>query len=284
MARLLKGKELANVILRSIQRDVTALKLRGITPTLGIIRVGERADDISYKKSLTKRCEAVGTAIREYCLPVDAIQEALLGVIHEVNADTGIHGVLLFRPLPRHFDDATIRAALLPAKDIDCITDSSLANVFTNTGVGFPPCTATACVELLDHYGIDIAGKRVVVLGRSLVIGRPVAMLLMHRNATVTICHTKTIDLPSVVKEADIVVVAVGRPESIGCEYFREAQVVIDVGIHVKDDGKVCGDVRFDEVTPLVQAITPIPDGVGVVTSAVLIRNMVSAAQRNERF
>jgi methylenetetrahydrofolate dehydrogenase (NADP+)/methenyltetrahydrofolate cyclohydrolase len=267
-----------------IRRDVVALKARGITPTLGIIRVGERADDVSYEKSATKRCEAVGVGIRAYRLPMDATQAALLDVIRGVNADAAIHGALLFRPLPRYFDDAATRAALLPAKDIDGITDGSLAGVFTNTGAGFPPCTAVACVELLDHYGIDVAGKRVAVLGRSLVIGRPVAMLLMHRNATITICHTKTIDLPSVVKEADVVVVAVGKPESIGRECFREAQVVIDVGIHVKDDGKVCGDVRFAEVAPLVAAITPSPGGVGAVTSAVLIRHVLNAAQQNERF
>lgn len=284
MLRLLKGKELANAMMASIQRDVAALKARGIIPTLGVIRVGERAGDLSYEKSAAKRCEAVGVAIRKYCLPVDAAQAALLDVIHAVNADASIHGVLLFRPLPQQFDDAAARAALLPAKDIDGITDGSLAGVFTNTLVGFPPCTAVACVELLDHYGIDIAGKRVVVLGRSLVIGRPVAMLLMHRNATITICHTKTINLPSVMKEADIVVVAVGKPESIGQECFREAQVVIDVGIHVKSDGKVCGDVRFAEVAPLVEAITPIPGGVGAVTSAVLIRHVLSAAQQNEKF
>jgi methylenetetrahydrofolate dehydrogenase (NADP+)/methenyltetrahydrofolate cyclohydrolase len=284
MLRLLKGKQLADTIMANIRHDVAALKTRGITPALGIIRVGERAGDISYEKSAAKRCEAAGVAICTYCLPKDATQAALLDVIHGVNADAGIHGVLLFRPLPRRFDDAATRAALLPAKDIDGITDGSLAGVFTNSGTGFPPCTAIACVELLDHYGIDIAGKRVVVLGRSLVIGRPVAMLLMHRNATITICHSKTIDLPSVVREADIVIVAVGKPESIGCECFRKGQVVIDVGIHVKDDGKICGDVRFAEVAPLVEAITPIPGGAGAVTSAILIRHVVSAAQQNEKF
>ncbi|MDR1325359.1 MAG: bifunctional 5,10-methylenetetrahydrofolate dehydrogenase/5,10-methenyltetrahydrofolate cyclohydrolase [Treponema sp.] len=281
MPRLLKGKEPADAMMKSIRRDVAALKARGIAPALGIIRVGDRADDIAYEKSAAKRCEAAGVAIRLYRLPVDAAQAALLDVIHGVNADAGIHGVLLFRPLPRQFDDAATRAALLPAKDIDGITDGSLAGVFTNTMVGFPPCTAIACVELLDHYGIDIAGKRIVVLGRSLVIGRPVAMLLMHRNATITICHTKTIDLPSVVKEADIVVVAIGKQESIGHECFREAQVVIDVGIHVKDDGKLCGDVKFAEVAPLVEAITPSPGGVGALTSAVLIRHVLNAARRH---
>ena len=279
---MLKGKEPANMMLMRMQHDIGELKMRGITPTIGLIRVGQRDDDLSYEKGVVKRCEAAGAAIRKYCLPVDVTQEALLDVIHGVNADASIHGVLIFRPLPGHFDDVVIRAALLPAKDIDGITDGSLVGVFSNTPIGFPPCTAVACVELLDHYGIAIAGKRVVVLGRSLVVGRPVAMLLMHRNATVTICHSKTVDLPSVVKEADIVIVAVGKPESIGGECFREGQVVIDVGIHVRDNGKVCGDVKFVEVMPLVQAITPIPGGIGSVTSAVLIRHLINAAQRKE--
>jgi methylenetetrahydrofolate dehydrogenase (NADP+)/methenyltetrahydrofolate cyclohydrolase len=282
VARLLKGKQPAAAMMTSVQHDAAMLKVHGITPTLGVIRVGERPDDIAYEKSAARRCEAAGIGIRTYCLPVDATQGALLDVIRNVNADAGIHGVMLFRPLPMSFDDAASRGALLPAKDIDGITDGSLAGVFTNTNVGFPPCTAVACVELLDHYGIAITGKRIVVLGRSLVVGRPVAMLLMHRNATVTICHTKTIDLPAVARDADIVIVAVGKPESIGRECFRAGQVVIDVGIHVKDDGIVCGDVRFAEVAPLVDSITPTPGGVGALTSAVLMRHVVHAAQWNK--
>jgi methylenetetrahydrofolate dehydrogenase (NADP+)/methenyltetrahydrofolate cyclohydrolase len=278
MAQLLKGKEVADTMMSSIQQDVAALTARGVTPTLGIIRVGEREDDISYEKSATKRAAVAGVAIRNYRLPADAEQSALLDVIHAVNEDAGVHGVLLFRPLPPQFDDAAARAALLPAKDIDGITDASLAGVFANTATGFPPCTASACMEILAHYGIKIAGKRVVVIGRSLVIGRPVAMMLMHRNGTVTICHTNTHNLASLAHVGEIVVVAAGKLESMSKDSFREGQIVIDVGIHVKADGKMCGDVKFAEVEPVVAAITPVPGGVGTVTTVVSMRHVIDAA------
>jgi methylenetetrahydrofolate dehydrogenase (NADP+)/methenyltetrahydrofolate cyclohydrolase len=279
MAQVLKGKEVVDALVESMKKDVEALLAKGITPTLGIVRVGARDDDISYEKGATKRCESVGVGIKNYVLPADATQDDLLKVIHEVNNDTGVHGVLLFRPLPKHINDGVIRAALLPAKDIDGITDGSLAGVFANIPLGFPPCTAESCMAILAHYGFDPAGKRVTVVGRSLVIGRPVAMMLMHKNGTVTICHTKTTDLPSVIKEGDIVIVAAGVAESVGAESFRAGQVVIDVGIHMKPEGGMCGDVRFAEVEPIVQAITPVPGGVGSVTTCITIQHVIRAAQ-----
>ena len=280
MAQILKGKEVVDALVETMKKDVEALKTKGITPTLGIIRLGERDDDISYEKGAKKRCDSVGVAVKQYVLPADAGQRQLLDVIHEVNADRNVHGVLLFRPLPKHIDDNAIRAALLPEKDIDGITDGSLAGVFANISLGFPPCTAEACMEILAHYGIDPAGKRVTVVGRSLVIGRPVAMMLMHKNATVTICHTKTKDLPSVVREGEIVIVAAGKAEAVTGEYFREGQTVIDVGIHVKEDGGLCGDVKFAEAEPVVKAITPVPGGVGAVTTCVTIRHVIEAAAK----
>ncbi|MDR2630282.1 MAG: bifunctional 5,10-methylenetetrahydrofolate dehydrogenase/5,10-methenyltetrahydrofolate cyclohydrolase [Spirochaetaceae bacterium] len=279
MAQILKGKEVADAMMEGMKRDTEALKSRGIIPTLGIIRMGEREDDISYEKGAKKRCDAAGVAVKNYVLPADSSQEALLEIIRGVNEDPEVHGVLLFRPLPAHINDRIVRGALLPAKDIDGITDGSLAGVFTGTPQGFPPCTAEACLEILAHYGIDPAGKRVTVVGRSLVIGRPVAMMLMHKNGTVTICHTKTKDLPAVVREGDIVIVAAGKPESLGKEHFREGQVVIDVGIHVKDSGGMCGDVKFAEVEGLVAAITPVPGGVGTVTTGVSVRHVIEAAK-----
>jgi methylenetetrahydrofolate dehydrogenase (NADP+)/methenyltetrahydrofolate cyclohydrolase len=279
MAQILKGKEVADAMMESMKRDVEALKAAGIAPALGIIRVGEREDDISYERGAKKRCEAAGVAVKNFVLPADASEKALLDVIDDANNDEAVHGILLFRPLPKHINDNAVRSALLPAKDIDGITDGSLAGVFTGTPKGYPPCTAEACMEILSHYGIDPSGKRVTVIGRSLVIGRPVAMLLMHKNATVTICHTKTADLSGVVREGDIVIVAAGKPESIGKEYFREGQVVIDVGIHVKAEGGLCGDVRFSEAEPVVRAITPVPGGVGTVTTCVSIRHVIQAAK-----
>jgi methylenetetrahydrofolate dehydrogenase (NADP+)/methenyltetrahydrofolate cyclohydrolase len=280
MAQILKGKEVVDALVETMKKDVEALKAKGVTPALGIIRLGERDDDISYEKGAKKRCDSVGVAVKQYILPADAGEGRLLDVIHEVNADKSVHGVLLFRPLPKHIDDNAIRAALLPEKDIDGITDGSLAGVFANISMGFPPCTAEACMAILAHYGVDPAGKRVTVVGRSLVIGRPVAMMLMHKNATVTICHTKTKDLPSVVREGEIVIVAAGKAETVTGEYFREGQTVIDVGIHVKEDGGLCGDVKFAEAEPVVRAITPVPGGVGAVTTCVTIRHVIEAAAK----
>jgi methylenetetrahydrofolate dehydrogenase (NADP+)/methenyltetrahydrofolate cyclohydrolase len=280
MAQILKGKEVADSLVETMKRDAEALKAAGIVPTLGIIRLGERDDDLSYERGAKKRCDSVGVGVKQYVLPADASQEQLLDVVRAANGDRGVHGILLFRPLPKHIDDSVIRAALLPEKDIDGITNGSLAGVFANIDLGFPPCTAEACMAILAHYGIDPAGRRVTVVGRSLVIGRPVAMMLMHKNATVTICHTKTRDLPSVTREAEIVIVAAGVPETAGAGYFREGQVVIDVGIHVKKDGSLCGDVKFAEAEPLVRAITPVPGGVGAVTTCVTIRHVIEAARK----
>jgi methylenetetrahydrofolate dehydrogenase (NADP+)/methenyltetrahydrofolate cyclohydrolase len=280
MAQILKGKEAADALAETMKKDVEVLKAKGVTPTLGIIRLGERDDDISYEKGVKKRCDSVGAALKQYLLPADARERELLDLIHEVNADRNLHGVLLFRPLPKHIDDNAVCAALLPEKDIDGITGGSLAGVFANTGPGFPPCTAEACMAILAHYGIDPAGRRVTVVGRSLVIGRPLAMMLMHKNATVTICHAKTRDLPSVVREAEIVIAAAGKAEALGRECFREGQTLIDVGIHVKEDGRLCGDIKFAEAEPLVKAITPVPGGVGVVTACISIRHLIEAAKR----
>jgi methylenetetrahydrofolate dehydrogenase (NADP+)/methenyltetrahydrofolate cyclohydrolase len=279
MAQLLKGKDAASAMMEDTRRDADALNACGVTPTLGIIRLGEREDDVSYEKGAKKRCDDAGAAVRNYVLPADTPQKTLLALIREVNADTSVHGVLLFRPLPKHIDDAVICESLRPEKDIDGITGASLAGVFAGKPWGFPPCTAEACMVLLAHYGFDPSGRRVVVIGRSMVVGRPVAMMLMHKNGTVTICHTGTRDLPAVVREGDIVIAASGKPESIGREHLREGQILVDVGIHAKPGGGLCGDIKFDEAAPFAAAITPVPGGVGTVTTAVLVNHVVRAAK-----
>ena len=201
-------------------------------------------------------------------------------MIAQVNADPAIHGCLLFRPLPKQFDDRTIRAALAPEKDIDGITDGSLAGVFTNSAIGYPPCTAQACLEILKYYQVPLSGKRTVVVGRSLVVGKPAAMMLDRENATVTLCNSRTRNLPALCQEADVVVVAMGKQGAIGGEHLRAGQVVVDVGIHVNAEGRLCGDVRFDEAEPLVEAVTPVPGGVGTVTTSVLVGHVVEAAEK----
>ena len=280
MATILKGAPVVAAMHEANAARCAALAAKGITPTLAVVRVGEREDDLSYERGVMTRCGKVGVAVRQFLLPADATQDALLEVIEKINADKSIHGCLLFRPLPRQFDDRTIRAALAPEKDIDGITDGSLAGVFTNTALGYPPCTAQACLEILKYYDIPLSGKRAVVVGRSLVVGKPAAMMLDRENATVTICNSRTQNLPALCKEADVVVVAMGKRGFIGADCLREGQTVVDVGIHVGDDGKLCGDVRFAEAEPVVEAITPVPGGVGTVTTSVLVGHVVEAAEK----
>lgn len=280
MAKQLLGKEVTAALNERIKADVATLNAKGIKPTLGIIRVGERPDDLSYERGATKRCETLGVEYKKYLLPADVSQEELLKVIDEVNKDDNIHGVLMFRPLPKHINQTVVENALAAEKDVDCQTDASLGGVFTGKKVGFPPCTPQACMEILDHYGIDCTGKKAVVIGRSLVVGKPAAMMLIKKNATVTVCHTRTVDMPSVTREAEILIVAAGRAGVVGAEYISAGQTVIDVGINVNEEGKLCGDVDYAAVEPIVDAITPVPGGVGSVTTSVLVGHVVEAAMR----
>ncbi len=280
MAKQLLGKEVTAALNERIKADVATLNAKGVKPTLGIIRVGERPDDLSYERGATKRCETLGVEYEKYLLPADVSQEELLKVVDEVNKDDNIHGVLMFRPLPKHIDQTLVENALAAEKDVDCQTDASLGGVFTGKKVGFPPCTPQACMEILDHYGIDCTGKKAVVIGRSLVVGKPAAQMLIKKNATVTTCHTRTIDMPSVAREGEILIVAAGRAGVVGAEYVSPGQIVIDVGINVNEEGKLCGDVDYAAVEPIVEAITPVPGGVGSVTTSVLVVHVVEAAMR----
>lgn len=283
MAMILKGAPVVESMNEKTAALCNELKANNIFPTLAIVRVGEREDDISYERGVTKRCEKLGVQVKKFVLPAGASQDALLDVIHTVNNDKTLHGCLMFRPLPKWMDDRTVRAALDPEKDVDGITDQSLAGVFTNVETGYPPCTAQACVEILDFYQVPLSGKRVTVVGRSLVVGKPAAMMLDKRNATVTMCNSRTADLSAVCREADVVVVAMGKMGSIDASCLREGQTVVDVGIHVNEMGKLCGDVKFAEVENIVDAITPVPGGVGTVTTSVLVKHVVEAAAKQNR-
>ena len=280
MAKQLLGKEVTAALNERIKGDVEKLKAKGVIPMLGIVRVGERPDDLSYERGAVKRCETLGVSYEKFLLPENVSQDELMETIRTVNKREDIHGVLIFRPLPGHLDEKEVIRALDPEKDVDGITDGSMVGVFTSTAQGFPPCTPQACMEILDHYGIDCTGKKAVVIGRSLVVGKPAAMLLLKKNATVTICHTRTKDMPSVVKEADIVIVAAGRAGVVDDTYLSPGQIVIDVGINVNEEGKLCGDVDYEKAEPVVEAITPVPGGVGSVTTSVLIGHVVEAAMR----
>jgi len=284
MAKLLLGLPVADALTEALSQRVEELAKRGVTPTLAIVRVGQRDDDLSYERGALKRCAKVGIAVRQFVLPADCSQEELMAVIDEVNTDAAINGCLMFRPLPKTLDEAAACAALDPAKDVDCITEGSLYGVFANRPIGFAPCTAEACIEVLDHYGYDLTGARVTVVGRSLVIGKPVSMMLQARNATVTMCHTRTRDLAAECRDAEILVVAAGHIGTVGADAVAPGQVVIDVGINWDEAaGKLCGDVAFDEVEPRVAAITPVPRGVGSVTTAVLAKHVIVAAERQNQ-
>ena len=290
MAKLLLGKEVTDALNASLQTRTAALREKGTVPTLGIIRVGANPSDLSYEKGAVKRAELVGVEVRKFELPEDATKEDVLAVIDQVNADDSIHGVLMFRPLPKHLkaDQNEICNRLDPKKDVDCMTHMSNAGVFEGLDLGYAPCTPAACMEILDYYGIDCKGKNAVVIGRSLVVGKPAAMMLMAKNATVTVCHTKTVDVAGIARKADILVSAAGVLNSLTKDYVSEGQIVIDVSINWDPEkinskggkGAIAGDAVFSEVEPIVEAITPVPGGVGSVTTSVLIGHVVEAAER----
>lgn len=280
MAQLWKGAPVAAALTEQLSQRAQALIAKGVTPTLAIVRVGERPEDLSYERGALKRCEKVGIAVRQYLLTATSSQTDLMEVIKEINRDDSIHGCLLFRPLPKHMDEAAVCAALSPAKDVDGITAGSLAAVFSGSGAGYPPCTAQACLEILDHYGYELKGKRAVVVGRSLVIGKPVSMLLLGRHTTVTICHTRTADLPAECRRADVLVAAAGKAGAVSAQCLAPGQVVLDVGINVDEDGNLVGDVDFAAAENTVEAVTPVPGGVGAVTTSVLARHVIEAAEK----
>ena len=285
MAEILKGAPVAKALTEATRERAEKLKEAGIEPALAIIRLGENPSDLSYERGAIKRAEKTGIRVVQHVLPKTASQEELLGEIEKINRDDSIHGVLMFRPLPGHIDEKAVCEALDPAKDMDGITSGSMAGVFMENGMGYPPCTASAVMEIFDYYGIELKGKKVTVFGRSLVIGKPVAMMTMGRHATITVCHSRTSqeDFARAGREADIVIAALGRARMIGPEKLGRDQVIIDVGINVDEEGSLCGDVDFDKAEPLAKAITPVPAGVGSVTTAVLMKHVIQAAERKAR-
>ena len=291
MARLLLGKEVNEALVANLQSRTAALRDKGVAPTLGIIRVGARPDDLSYEKGAIKKAEQVGIDVKVIELPEDADREAVLAAVDQVNGDSTIHGVLMFQPFPAHLRpyQREICNRLDPKKDMDCLTDLSSAGVYQGrSDLGYAPCTPAACMEILDFYGIDCKGKNAVVIGRSLVVGKPAGMMLMGKNATVTTCHTKTVNTAEICKNADIIVSAAGVLNSLTAEYVRPGQIVIDVSINWDENkinarggkGGIAGDAKFDEVEAIVDAITPVPGGVGAVTTTVLMKHVVEAAEK----
>ena len=274
----LLGKPVADSIVESLAPEVEALKAKGIVPTLAVIRVGAREDDLAYERGLTKRFENANCAVKKIELPEDVTQEVLDAAVASADADPSINGILMFRPLPKPLTDKNVLASISALKDVDGMGLANMADIFSGAGEGHAPCTAQAVIEMLKFHGIDIKGKKVTVVGRSLVIGKPVSMLLLKENATVKVCHTKTEDLKAECQWADIVVACAGKAKMLDADYFRAGQTVIDVGMNVDEEGKLCGDVDYASVSEIVDAITPVPRGVGSVTTSVLLRAVVQNA------
>ncbi|WP_371368463.1 Bifunctional protein FolD protein [Sporomusa rhizae] len=281
MAERLAGKAVADAMKTELAQKVEAIKAKGITPKLGIIRVGARPDDLFYEGGAKKTCDSIGMAYQVFEYPADIEQAAFEKAVMEVGADKEINGILMFAPLPKQLDEKKIRSLIPVEKDVDCMTIGSAAKVYTDDPTGFPPCTPTACMDILKFYNISLKGKKAVVLGRSQVVGKPVAMLLLREHATVTICHSRTDNLPAVCADADILIAAVGRAKMVKANFVRPGQVVIDVGINEDPDnpGKYCGDVDYAEVEPIVEKITPVPGGVGSVTTVVLCKQTIQACE-----
>lgn len=274
---------MAETLSAALMERVRVLKEQGITPTLAIIRVGNRPADMAYERGASKRCEKIGINVIRFLLEADCNKDEILDTIRTVNMAPNIHGCLMFRPLPDKQTEEEAANLLDPAKDVDGFTAGSLGDVFIGREGGFPPCTAQACMEILDYYGYDVKSARVTVIGASLVIGKPVGMMLLNRCATLTTCHIDTIDTASHSRNAQILISAAGCAGLVTKDYVSPGQVVLDVGINRDQDGKLCGDVAFEEVEPIVEAITPVPGGVGTVTSTVLAKQVVEAAERTVR-
>lgn len=275
-ARILKGKPVADSMQAALSEKAHELRKKGIIPKLCIIRVGERSDDIAYETGAVKKMTATGIEADRVILNASCTQEELEEVMREKNSDEEVHGILMLRPLPAHLDEKKITQMISPEKDVDCMNPATLAGIFEPSEGFKTPCTPQAVIEMLRYYDIEMTGKKVAVLGRSSVIGKPVALLLLNENATVTICHSKTADLRETVREADIVISAMGRAKMIDGSYIREGATLIDVGINTDEDGKLCGDADFESAEKVAGAISPVPGGVGSVTTTILAKNLLS--------
>lgn len=281
-ANILYGKDVSEKIEKEISTKIANLNSQNITPKLAILRIGENPADMAYEKAVIKRASKLGINTKQFTLALDVAQSEVLECIDQINNDDRIHGALIFRPFPKGLDDNLIRNRLAVSKDLDAITDEALAHVFTGNAENYP-CTAMACVELLKHYKIPLSGRVVLVMGRSLVIGKPVSMLMQREDATVIMAHSKTSteQMKKLSAASDVVIVATGKADTFGREYAQNGQTIIDVGMNRTDDGRLVGDVIFDEIVDVVEAITPVPKGVGSVTTACLLKQLVEAAEKS---
>ncbi|MBC6004323.1 MAG: bifunctional 5,10-methylenetetrahydrofolate dehydrogenase/5,10-methenyltetrahydrofolate cyclohydrolase [Paeniclostridium sordellii] len=277
--QIIKGKPVADKISENLIKEVNDLSKEGIIPKLAIVRVGARPDDLAYERGALKRCQTIGIETEVIELEENITQEEYIKAVHKLNEDEKVNGILTFRPLPKHLNEDVIKYEIDPNKDIDCFNPINISKILENDKSGYPPCTPTAVVEILKYYDVDLSGANIVVLGRSMVVGKPVSMLLLNENATVTICHSRTKNLPEITSNADILVAAVGKANMVKEEYIKDGAIVIDVGINVDDQGNLCGDVDTNNVLDKVSMITPVPGGVGSVTTSILASHVVKACK-----
>ncbi|HHW01488.1 MAG TPA: bifunctional 5,10-methylene-tetrahydrofolate dehydrogenase/5,10-methylene-tetrahydrofolate cyclohydrolase [Thermoanaerobacterales bacterium] len=279
MATLLKGKEVAESLKQKLKEEVEMLCQKGITPSLSIVIVGDRADSAAYIKGAVKRCSEIGIECNVRELPKDLVQDKFVDVIRQLNDDEKVNGIMIMRPLPGQISENVVKYEIFPAKDVDCMSPVNISKVMSGEEGGFAPCTPSAVMEILHHYGIDPKGKRTTIIGRSMVVGRPLAMMLLKENATITVCHTKTLNLAEESRRAEILIAAAGKAKMVKRNMVKEGAVVIDVGINFDENGRMCGDVDFDEVSQVAGMITPVPGGVGAVTSTILAKHVIDACK-----
>lgn len=275
----LLGKNVADKITEEISSEALKLRDRGIIPKLAILKVGNRPDDESYQKGALSRCEKCNIDTEVVALDENVDEAGYIKALEKLNNDKDIHGILCFRPLPKGIDEDKIKYIIDEHKDVDAFSPINIAKLVSGDQDGFNPCTPQAVIEILDFYDIDLCGKNVVVLGRSMVVGKPLSMLLLNRNATVTVCHSKTKGIKEISKSADILISCMGRAKMVDREFVSDGQVIVDVGINFTDDGKMCGDVDYESVVDVVNSITPVPRGVGSATSSVLAKQVLKACK-----
>ena len=279
----LRGKVVADQIKESLSKDIEELKAKGINPTIAVVRVGENDSDISYERAIVKASEAIGLLVRLVTLKEETTTEELEAELVKLNNDKEVNGILMFRPLPKHIDQDRMQNVIVAEKDVDAMNPINLEKIFEGDPTGLEPATPRAAVEMIKGHGYELDGKDVVVINRSMVVGKPLSMMLLQENATVTICHSRTKDLKAHTKRADIVVTALGRPAMLDKSYFTEDSIVIDVGVGTTADGKLSGDVNFDDVKDFVAAITPVPRGVGSITTTILLSQVVKACKNQNK-
>lgn len=280
MGQIIKGKPVADAISEELVRKVETLKTKSIIPKLTIVRVGTNPSDLAYERGALKRCESIGMLAEVKELPEDISQDDFIIELKKINSNKLVNGILIFRPFPKQLDEKVIKYVIAPEKDVDCFSPVNVAKIMENDATGFAPCTPSAVMEILKYYNVPMTGKKAVVVGRSMVVGKPVSMLLLNENSTVTICHSKTQGMPSVCSEADILVVGIGKAKMINSSFVKNGAVVIDVGINVDENGNMCGDVDTDVCIEKVSMITPVPAGVGSVTTSILAKQTIKACMQ----